>query len=55
LLILESAFWLEVLDEAGLSTGRRVHELLDEANQLCAIFTASSITATEALRRAGGR
>jgi four helix bundle protein len=51
----ESAFWLEVLEEAGLSTGRRVHELLDEANQLCAIPTASSITATEALRRAGGR
>jgi four helix bundle protein len=26
-------------------------ELLDESNQLCAIFTASSITATEAERR----
>ena|SRR2546426_11637871 len=47
----ESAFWLEVVAEGGLSSDRRVHELLDEANQLCAILAASSITATEAQRR----
>jgi four helix bundle protein len=49
----ESAFWLEVLAEGGLASGRRVHELLDEANQLCAILTTSSITATESLHRTG--
>ena len=41
----ESAFWLELVAEIRVSNGPRVHELLDEANQLCAIFTASSITA----------
>ena len=44
----ESAFWLEVLLEGGLSSGPTVRELLDEANQLCAILAASSITATDA-------
>ena len=41
----ESAFWLEILSEGRVSIGKRVHELLDEADQLCAIFVASSITA----------
>ena len=41
----ESAFWLEILSEGRVSNGKRVHELLDEANLLCAIFAASSITA----------
>ena len=47
----ESAFWLEVIFEGKLSSGPRAVELLDESNQLCAILTASSITATEAERR----
>ncbi len=47
----ESAFWLEVIAESQLSKLHRVYELLDESNQLCAILTASSITATEALKR----
>jgi len=47
----ESAFWLEVLIEGGVSTGTMEKNLLDEANQLSAIFVASSITATEAERR----
>jgi four helix bundle protein len=47
----ESAFWLEIIAEGGLLVDGRVLELLDEANQLCAILTASSITATAALNR----
>jgi four helix bundle protein len=47
----ESAFWLEVIAEGGLSSGKRVSELLNEANQLCAIFSASATTAAEAERR----
>jgi four helix bundle protein len=41
----ESAFWLEIVAESRVSSGKRVYELLDEANQLCAIVAASSITA----------
>jgi four helix bundle protein len=47
----ESAFWLEVVAEGGVVKGQRVYELLDEANQLCAIFVASSKTAREPLNR----
>ena len=47
----ESAFWLEVIQEGGLSSGAPVRDLLDEASQLCAIFAASGLTATEAERR----
>ena len=47
----ESGFWLEVIRDGKLSSVTRVLELLDESNQLCAIFTASSITATESERR----
>ncbi len=41
----ESAFWLEVVTEGAISKQPRAFELLDEANQLTAIFAASSITA----------
>jgi four helix bundle protein len=41
----ESAFWLEIVTEGGISIERRAIDLLDEANQLTAIFAASSITA----------
>jgi hypothetical protein len=40
-----------VLTEGGLSSGPTIRDLLDEADQLCAILAASSITATEAERR----
>jgi four helix bundle protein len=41
----ESAFWLEVLTEGGISNEQLALQLLDEANQLTAIFAASTITA----------
>lgn len=41
----ESAFWMEVVTEGGLSTQQQAIQLLDVANQLTAIFAASSITA----------
>lgn len=47
----EAAFWLEVITEAKIVVTPRPFELLDEANQICAILTASSITATDAQRR----
>jgi four helix bundle protein len=47
----ESAFWLEIAAESRVAAGKRVYALLDEANQLCAIFAASSITAGEPLKR----
>jgi four helix bundle protein len=47
----ESAFWLEILVEGKITSGRTAWDLLEEANEFCAIFTASSITATEAERR----
>jgi four helix bundle protein len=47
----ESAFWLELIVEGRLSSSKVVCELLEEANQLSAIFAASRITAAEALRR----
>jgi four helix bundle protein len=41
----ESAFWLEIVTEDGLSKLPQAFRLLDEANPLTAIFAASSITA----------
>jgi four helix bundle protein len=41
----ESAFWMEILTEDGIAKGPKAVALLDEANQLTAIFAASSITA----------
>ncbi len=46
----ESAFWLELMLEAGLVNSTRVAELRDEAGQLVAITIASIRTARE-----GGR
>ena len=40
----ESAFWLEIVTEGGLSKQPQALVLLDEANQLTAIFAASRIT-----------
>jgi four helix bundle protein len=47
----ESAFWMEVVTESGLSRQPQAIGLLDEANQLTAIFAASSITARNRLKR----
>jgi four helix bundle protein len=47
----ESAFWLEILTDDGLSKQQRALTLLDEANQPTAIFAASSITVRRRLRR----
>jgi four helix bundle protein len=41
----ESAFWLEIVTEDRMSMQEKAFTLLDEANQLTAIFAASSITA----------
>jgi four helix bundle protein len=47
----ESAFWLEIITEGRIATGKSAFELLDEANQLTAILAASRITASESLER----
>jgi four helix bundle protein len=41
----ESNYWLEVVKEAGIKTGIEVDRLIDEANQLTAIFAATDKTA----------
>jgi four helix bundle protein len=47
----EASFWLEVIVEDRLSTGREVLALLDEAGQLTAILAASRITVSKRLSR----
>jgi four helix bundle protein len=46
----ESLFWLEIADARGLGSSAERRRLLIEADELTAIFTASSITVREALR-----
>jgi four helix bundle protein len=41
----ESCFWLMLLKRSGLSSGSELNELLKEAGELTAIFTASHKTA----------
>jgi four helix bundle protein len=41
----ESLYWLEVTKEAGIKTGAEVDRLIDEVNQLTAIFAATDKTA----------
>jgi len=48
----ESAFWLEVLVDAGLIPERKLTELRSEANQLIAIFNASRTTARKSVQSA---
>jgi len=43
----ESAYWLELLVEAGILPIDRIKDLLNEANELTAIFTSSGRTAKE--------
>src|SRR5438093_4177256 len=47
----ESAFWLEIVTESGLSTDDFVLRLLREANERCAILAGCRITAAQNLRR----
>jgi len=42
----ETAFWLEIIDEAGILPKERIELLLKEANELSAIFVASRKTAS---------
>ncbi len=41
----ETVFWLELLLESEIVTAAKLNSLLDEANELLAIFAASQITA----------
>ncbi len=41
----ETALWLELLSESGIISAIKLKNLLDEANQLTAIFSASRRTA----------
>jgi len=43
----ESVFWLELLVESALLRRERISDLMNEANQLVAIFAASRKTAME--------
>jgi four helix bundle protein len=47
----ESALWLEILSEGGFVKSTEAVRLLDEANQLSAIFAQSRITAIEGMKR----
>jgi four helix bundle protein len=51
----ESALWFETLTEAGINRARDAFQLLQESDELTAIFAASSITAKTATARAEGR
>ena len=46
----ESLYWLELLAESGVTTGKSLLSLLKEADELVAIFTASRKTARESNR-----
>ncbi|HEX5151298.1 MAG TPA: four helix bundle protein [Parafilimonas sp.] len=41
----ESLYWLEVVEEAELKSGSEINRLIDEGNQLTAIFAATDKTA----------
>ena len=43
----ETVFWLEMLSDSGVVRPEKMQELLSEATQLVAIFTASRRTARE--------
>jgi four helix bundle protein len=47
----ESALWLEILAEGGITKRSEALRLLDEANQLSAIFARSRITSIEGMKR----
>ena len=41
----ESVFWLEILEETKIFNAKQLHEILKEARELTAIFSASQKTA----------
>jgi four helix bundle protein len=41
----ETVFWLEMLQDSGIVKPTKLDGMLDEANQLLAVFTASRRTA----------
>jgi four helix bundle protein len=43
----ESAFWLELISESNIIKENRLEDMLKEANELTAIFTASGKTAKQ--------
>jgi four helix bundle protein len=47
----ESAYWLELLVEAGILSADKVKDLVNEANELTAIFTSSGHTAKQSAAR----
>jgi four helix bundle protein len=51
----ESALWLEILTESRIAESKEAYRLLDEADQLSAIFAQSRLTALENLEKHGNR
>ena len=47
----ETVFWLELLSESGIIKPERLLELLREANELTAIFSAAQQTARDHAKR----
>ncbi len=47
----ETVYWLELLVESKLIRNEKIADLLDEANQLVAIFAASKKTASQRAKR----
>ena len=45
----ETVYWLELLIEAGIVRERRLQKLVQEAEEIVAIFAASRITASHHL------
>ena len=41
----ESHYWLEIIEEAFIKTGEETKRLINEANELTAIFTSTNKTA----------
>ena len=50
----ESMYWMEMLIEAGIVPENQLSDLLSEANELVAIFTASAKTARSSLLKKRG-
>jgi four helix bundle protein len=50
----ESMCWMEMLIEAGIVPENKLSDLLSEANELVAIFTASAKTARSSLPKKRG-
>jgi len=47
----ESLFWLELIDESGILKNETLKNLMKEADELTAIFTASGRTAKQSSQR----